>query len=754
MAASARIEELKKRYEENQRRFFAPLANEYRKAGDLEQAIALCRVHLAEAPNNISGQIVFAQALFDAGTLDESRTAFETAIGLDPENLIALRHLGDIARTNRDFPTARQWYQRVLDADRRNEEVLALMEELNTLELSPPEGAAEQGDPGAAGGESPADAAPAQAIAQSPVSSAASLTGGAPNLGSTTPTVEVVARRAPPAAEPTPVPAPEPEPVAPPEPIVAAAPEPAVADDIGFEAPAPEPPAAPSAPDSSFGFDVDLDAASQLPSYADDTTSEFGVVELPVVSAFSEVEPDPAPGHLEPIEMAYDATVEATLEGSAESAGDAPGAVPAEALVEEQAAEPPAAEMSSVLEYIEEAPAAAVPDAPAGEELLDFELETPAPPAPVPEPAFDSFELTTESESDAGAAAATGEEEPAPGRRASLESFDPIREMPTPIAPMATARKRTPQASEPPEPSAEPLPAAPPQPSAPQEAFATETMAELYVQQGLRQEAIAVYRQLVAARPDDAGLRARLAELTGATRKPGGSTARAFFANLAGRRATPNRPAVVADPPAPRTPTPMPQPVIEAAAIEPVAEVAEPVAEAIGAPPLPPDVSLIELEPEPPAVAAAEAAAEPDSVAMTASASDDEPASEPASEPVSEPAAGGTLDALFGHTSVATPDNGAAQTLAAAFSSKPTPPAGRPTRAASDEFSLDRVFRQESSTPSKGGLSVPRQSKSLRFDQFFTPPADGAADAPAKPPADAGDESEQFQSWLSRLKKP
>ena len=41
MASSPRIDELRKKFEENPRRYFAPLANEYRKAGDVEQAIAI-----------------------------------------------------------------------------------------------------------------------------------------------------------------------------------------------------------------------------------------------------------------------------------------------------------------------------------------------------------------------------------------------------------------------------------------------------------------------------------------------------------------------------------------------------------------------------------------------------------------------------------------------------------------------------------------------------------------------------------------
>jgi tetratricopeptide (TPR) repeat protein len=138
MAISARIDELKKKFDENPRRYFAPLANEYRKAGDLEQAISICRAYLPQQPGHISGHIVFGQALFESGQLTESRGVFETALGLDPENLIALRHLGDIAREEGDIATARGWYQRVLDADPRNEEMAALLQSLAAVEVAAP----------------------------------------------------------------------------------------------------------------------------------------------------------------------------------------------------------------------------------------------------------------------------------------------------------------------------------------------------------------------------------------------------------------------------------------------------------------------------------------------------------------------------------------------------------------------------------------------------------------------------------------
>src|ERR671919_3094392 len=133
MASSARIDELRKKFEENPRRYFAPLANEYRKAGEIEQAIAICREYLPQQPGHMSGHIVYGQALYEARQFDEAKTVFETALSLDPENLIALRHLGDIALIIGDTEGARGWYRRVLEADPRNEEIQS---QLKTLELA------------------------------------------------------------------------------------------------------------------------------------------------------------------------------------------------------------------------------------------------------------------------------------------------------------------------------------------------------------------------------------------------------------------------------------------------------------------------------------------------------------------------------------------------------------------------------------------------------------------------------------------
>lgn len=127
---NARLEELRSKFQENPRRYFAPYANELRKTGDAAQAISVCRAHLTTQPGHVSGHIVLGQALYEAGSGHEARDVFTAALDLDPENLIALRTLGEIAQVNGEFGAARQWYERLLEADPRNGDVSQLLKDL------------------------------------------------------------------------------------------------------------------------------------------------------------------------------------------------------------------------------------------------------------------------------------------------------------------------------------------------------------------------------------------------------------------------------------------------------------------------------------------------------------------------------------------------------------------------------------------------------------------------------------------------
>ena len=132
MANTALIEDLLRQYAENPRRVFARLANELRKSGDYDRAIEICRGQIPQQPGYISGHIVLGQSLYDCGRLEEARQTFETALNLDPENLIALRHLGDIARQHGENEVAKGWYRRLLEVDPQNDEVVAQLEAMGS----------------------------------------------------------------------------------------------------------------------------------------------------------------------------------------------------------------------------------------------------------------------------------------------------------------------------------------------------------------------------------------------------------------------------------------------------------------------------------------------------------------------------------------------------------------------------------------------------------------------------------------------
>ena len=143
MAQGSRLDELTARYMQNPRRYFVPLANEYRKARELDRAIALCREHLPSQPGHMSGHVVLARAYFDKGDLLAAREVFAISVQLDDENMIALRHLGDIAHARSEVAEARVWYSRVLGADPQNREIVALLASLDapaadsTVQVSP-----------------------------------------------------------------------------------------------------------------------------------------------------------------------------------------------------------------------------------------------------------------------------------------------------------------------------------------------------------------------------------------------------------------------------------------------------------------------------------------------------------------------------------------------------------------------------------------------------------------------------------------
>lgn len=105
MADSARIEELKRRVLLDPASIaFAALAEEYRRGGLFEAAIATCQAGLQRHPAYLSARVTLGRALLELGRYDEARTELELVLRSAPENLAAIRGLAEIHHRVGDLP--------------------------------------------------------------------------------------------------------------------------------------------------------------------------------------------------------------------------------------------------------------------------------------------------------------------------------------------------------------------------------------------------------------------------------------------------------------------------------------------------------------------------------------------------------------------------------------------------------------------------------------------------------------------------
>jgi tetratricopeptide (TPR) repeat protein len=97
MAQTSRIDELKRRVELDPASVsFAALAEEYRRAGRLEEAIEVCRAGLQRHPSYLSARVTLGRALLEIGECDAAEVELQQVVRVAPENLAAIRALAEI----------------------------------------------------------------------------------------------------------------------------------------------------------------------------------------------------------------------------------------------------------------------------------------------------------------------------------------------------------------------------------------------------------------------------------------------------------------------------------------------------------------------------------------------------------------------------------------------------------------------------------------------------------------------------------
>jgi tetratricopeptide (TPR) repeat protein len=107
MTGPLRLDDLRRRVRENPASLaFAALAEECRRLGLLDEAVALCRAGLDRHPAYHSARVTRARALAALGQFDAAVVDFETVLRAAPENLLARRGLAEVRRAQGDLAGA------------------------------------------------------------------------------------------------------------------------------------------------------------------------------------------------------------------------------------------------------------------------------------------------------------------------------------------------------------------------------------------------------------------------------------------------------------------------------------------------------------------------------------------------------------------------------------------------------------------------------------------------------------------------
>ena len=125
------IRRCEEQYERNPESLvFARLADAYRKAGEIDLALKVVADGISRHPDYASGHIVLARCHRDLGGTGEAIAAFQRVAELDPTNLVAIRSLGELSRETGNREGARAWYTQLAQLDPTNEETARLLADL------------------------------------------------------------------------------------------------------------------------------------------------------------------------------------------------------------------------------------------------------------------------------------------------------------------------------------------------------------------------------------------------------------------------------------------------------------------------------------------------------------------------------------------------------------------------------------------------------------------------------------------------
>jgi tetratricopeptide (TPR) repeat protein len=124
VADNPRILELRRRVEADPSSIaFAQLAEEYRRAGNFEEAEKVCRQGLGRHPAYLSARVTLGRTLIERGDLDAAMQELQFVLDSAPDNLAAIRGIAEIHQCRGDLRDALEYYRRAMPLARHDPEL-------------------------------------------------------------------------------------------------------------------------------------------------------------------------------------------------------------------------------------------------------------------------------------------------------------------------------------------------------------------------------------------------------------------------------------------------------------------------------------------------------------------------------------------------------------------------------------------------------------------------------------------------------
>jgi tetratricopeptide (TPR) repeat protein len=137
MADNSRLEDLRRRVQQDPSSIaFAQLAEEYRRAGQLQEAVDVCRAGLTIHPGYLSARVTLGRALIELQQLEEAQVELERVLKSAAENLAAIRGLAEIHHRRGSLAEALSQYRAALALARNDPDLEQTVSDL-TAQLEP-----------------------------------------------------------------------------------------------------------------------------------------------------------------------------------------------------------------------------------------------------------------------------------------------------------------------------------------------------------------------------------------------------------------------------------------------------------------------------------------------------------------------------------------------------------------------------------------------------------------------------------------